>query len=542
MDNPENISLLTSPPNISLLEDGVRFTIQSVRDFTAAKADLTINFGSVQANYLDKHFTLSFMGMLLNFEFKSSPDQSGTQLTSWHIDKTFEEFLLNLVDELNANYYINKYYIVSLVSFDPDGRMLIQSRNSGQSFNIYTYESNIDQYYDHTISPGSDSSVPSDYRIYIAPYKYDADQSLIEPLGRDLVAVDQNKQVNPNLALYLDSQIKTQFTYPFNGVCARILENAVLKYFVKYAEYEDDKIQILRSTFETPGYVIRGGLNSVDSEMLNGDNYNYFDYEENIKKFLNHAPTTKITYPDIPELLYFLISNYGVVNVKLKTITTAAEANTTIQTIEPNIYKIVELSVGISDLLLDGSIEDIKSYQIWLEDDKGVAISEVRTFVLDHQEYLNKRVLFFQNSFDLYETICCTGDLSVNDSFKREEVEVSKDLVFKKKIISSEYDQNYKLSSGWLPGKEYRFWLTEMLLSKDTFYILGHILLPVLITNKKEPRTKDRENLYSIDISFKPDFTESRYSSIVGEGIFFLLDETGTVLLNENDIGLIAVT
>lgn len=543
MDNPQNISLISSPPPIALLEDGIRFTIQSDRDFSGSKSELVVNFSQTQANYLDKHFTLSFMGMLVSFVFKSSPDQSGEQLTSWHIESTFEQFLTQLVDELNANYYINKYYIVSLVSFTPNGRIKFQARLPGISTNIYTYESTIEQYYDFSILPGGDPSIPPDYLIYIAPHKFDTDQFLNDPLGKDLAAVNNINQVNPNLAQYLDSQIITQFTYPFNGIYARILDSAVLKYFIKYAEFENNKTQILRSTYSNPGYVIRGGLNSVDSELLNGDGFNYFDYEDNITKFLNHAPTTKITYPGVPEILYFLISTSGIISVKLKLIhLDSSETISTIHTIDPNIYKIAELSVGISDLMNDLPVDNISSYQIWLEDDKGISVSEIRTFTIDHQEYLNKRVLFFQNSFDLYETICCTGDLTVNDSFVREEVEISKGLFFKKKISQVEHDQNYTLSSGWLPGKEYRLWLTEVLLSKDTFYMLGHILLPVLMTNTKTLLSKDRENIYSIDFSFKPDFTESRFSSIVGEELLFLLDENGTVLLNENDIGLIAIT
>ena len=140
----------------------------------------------------------------------------------------------------------------------------------------------------------------------------------------------------------------------------------------------------------------------------------------------------------------------------------------------------------------------------------------------------------------MYETICCTGDLKVDDKFKRKEIEVKSGPVFRRKNNETEQTQPYTLSSGWLDGAEYRNWLTEVMLSEDVFYALGDFLLPVLMKNKKVLRKKDRAYLYALSFQFEPDFKESRYSSIVGEGAYFLLDEDGIILLDEDGIGLIA--
>ena len=538
----ENISLIRKPPPIALLEDGAHFTVKSERDFSSGKAEIIINVGNQNLEYLDNSFSLKFMGKVLIFTFREAPNYSGNELTSWDNVDSFETFLAKLVDELNANFYINKYFVVGIVFYDPFSRIIIQARNPSVDYNITLSESLISNLYEYSITPGTDPDIPGDYAIYFGTYKYVDDQHSLDPLGMDSISLDSNKEASINIADYLDSQIITQFTYPFSGVYARILEEAVLKYFIKYSEFENNEVQSLRSTFSEPGYIVRGGLNVVDSDLLNGEDFNFFDYEDNIQKFLNHAPINKITYPEVPELLYFYISSTTVINVILNVIKSSGVEKTTIQTLQPNANKIAEFNVGISDLLLNLPLDNIISYQIWLENDQDLPVSEIRTFTLDHQVYLNKRILFFQNSFDLYETICCRGDLSVKDGFVRQKVEVSKGIRFETKINQVEQNQIYNLSSGWLPGREYRLWLTEVLLSKDTFYMLGDILLPVLITNTNPINFKDRENLYSIDFSFTPVFSETRYSSVVGEGILFLLDETGTILLNENDIGLIAST
>ena len=538
----DHLVLTKQPPPIALLNDGIRYEVESLFDFSGIKAELILDMSLTQANYLGNLFALSFRGMDIEFIFATDPDTSGTQLTSWDFADTYEVFVNQLCNELNSNFYINEHFTVSPIIIAPTNRVIFQAKEIGIDNNITLLETTIDGLLINTVTDGAESNIPADYKIYFAPFLYVADPLPTNSLGSELLSIDVAQKSYVDLSEYIDDEIKTQFTYPFNGVIAKILPNAVGKVFIQYSDFYDNQVQKLRSSFDTPIHVVRGGLNTVDSNLLNGDAYNYFDYADNVKRFLNHAPVNKITYSGVPELLYFLITTTGISKVMLKVTKFDETTETTIvqELAYSNQYKIVELSVGVDDLLLGVDTSDILFYEIWIEDDKAEALSETRTFTLDHNEYNYKRVIFFQNSFDLYETVCCTGELNVKDDFTRTTIYVSKNMVFRKELSNVKRDPTYTLNTGWLPNKEYREWLNEILLSKDTFYMLGHILLPVVITNDKPVIYKDREFLYSLSISFKPDFSESRFSSIVGDGVYFLLNEDGVVLLNENDIGFIA--
>jgi hypothetical protein len=526
---------------VALLGEGIRYQVKVNRNFDGTPAKLSLNMSEVYTLYLTKSLTIEFMGIQLQFYFRLVPNESGLELTTWLGGDTYFQFLTKLSAELNANYLLNQYYMVDMEDVGGVFKLVFTAKNDGPLYNIGLAATTVNGISTYSQIDGIDSLMADDYRIYFAPYLYGDYSFINNPLGQDLLPIDDDKNTEVNLAEYFNDEVKTQFTYPFNGIYARTLTDAVVKYFVKYAEFENNTFKLLRTTYDEPKYVIRGGLKRIDADFLYNEDGYFFNYGDNIQRFLNWAPAEKITYPGVPELLYFLKSDKGNLNVKFKIKKFDVDESTiTLATITAASYTITELSVGLVDLLPTEDGTDVDWYEIWIENGTGTPVSEIRKFVVDQSYYLNKRVLFFQNSFDLYETICCTGNLTVDDDFKHEEVEVLKGPVFRRSILYSEQVVKYTLSSGWLKGIEYRNWLTEVLLSTDTFLMLGHFLLPIIITNKKVNRSKDREHNYSITFSFEADFTESRYSSIVGDGAYFLLDEDGVVLLDENNIGLIA--
>ena len=537
MSDP-NIILIKSPSEISLLDDGIAYTVESLRNFDGTKAELWVNISNDQGDYADSYMTLSYLGLVMQFYFRLDPDQSGYELTTWLGDDTFDEFITQVADELRLNYMLSQAYDISAESYLGSLRLHFVAKDSGSDYNISLTASDIPGLLPLLTTNGVNSSIPDDYRIYFAPFLFDNTNN---HLGKELVACDENKLASSDLTDYLNGELETQFTYPFNGVNSRTLPNAVKKYYINYAEYEDDNVQLLHTTYNKPKYVIRGGLIRIDADFFSDESGNYFEYANNLQRFLNWAPIEKITYPDVPERLYFLKSTSGTVTVKLQVKQyELTETIINLTTIEDDAYCIFELAVGMPELFLNDDGINVEWYKIWIADSSGEAISEVRTFTVDRTEYINKRILFFKNSFDVYETVCCTGELTTDDLFAREEIEVRKGPKFHRVIKETSWTKAYTLSTGWLPGKEYRNWLTEVLLSKDTFLALGHFLLPVIINNKKAWREKSREHLYSLKFEFEADFNESRYSSIIGDGAYFLLQEDGIVLLDENDIGLIA--
>lgn len=134
----------------------------------------------------------------------------------------------------------------------------------------------------------------------------------------------------------------------------------------------------------------------------------------------------------------------------------------------------------------------------------------------------------------MYDLLHCTGDLSVSESIKREEMEVLSNNAFRRRIELAENSSPYKLNTGWL-NKETRRWLEELQLSKTAYLALGDVLLPIVLTTTKAEREVDREHNYSLALTFEPDFANSRYSDLIGnDGIQFLTDDQGVIYTDDN--------
>lgn len=530
----DSIHIIKTPPTVALLGEGLKYTLQRATAFITGKASLVINLTTTAVNYPDNFLTLGLYGGSTQFYFKAAPDSSGEQLRTWTAGN-YTDFCAQVAADLQLNYYLNKYYVVTVESVG----VKIEAREVGSAYDLSFVNTNILGLSAYSNTAGIDDSTDADYKIYTGICLYNADPALPTPLGEELIPVSNQEIAKSNLAAYLADQLQTSFHFPFNGTLAYEVPNAVVRYFIRYAEYMAGTFQKMYNDAGIVHYAIAGELNRIDSDFLSGEESNYFDYMYNMKRFLTWSPIEKTTFPGCSERLYFLLTVSQCRLMKKAYYSTGTETISLIQDITQDNYTIIEIACGLAELFPDEDISTLVKYEIFILDSKDTFVSEIRTLVVDHSYYLNTRTLFFLNSFDKYEALHCTGNLVIKDNVNREEVNVLTDDVFRRKVLLSENKAGYELNSGWLSGKETRLWLEEVLLSKDVFFTLGDFLLPVIITTGKVTRSEDREHNYNLSVTFEPDYNNSRYSAIVGEGAYFYTDENYVIYTDENGIKLI---
>jgi len=514
-----NLAIISQPPAIALIGDGLKFTLKNNAYVAGTAAYLSLDFQGTYADYLaGKYFDVVAGTTTIRFTFSDTPDQSGTQLLSAVSTETLADIKNRIIALLKSNYLINLDYTVAL-----NGTSMVQitARLAGTVYNISLTATTLTVLVANATVAGVDAVIASDYRIYLAACLIANGVDGVA-LGEDLMPLDELQQITDNIATYLSAQLRTAFTFPYAGTNVVTLPDAVKAYFIRYAEYQNGAFQQIENTFAAPRYVLPGGLKQIDRELLTELGSDFFSYAYNAKRFLTSAPVTKTTFPGTPEKLYFLVRTTGL-KVMKKAVYAASETTTEIVAIAAPAYSVIETICGMAELFTTAEQTDLLSYEIWIADAAGTVISEVRTFVINAEDYQNIRTLIFKNSFDMYDCLQCTGDLMIYDNVKRTYIQVFDNDIFRKKVAKAENAAQYILNSGYLPDKGTRMWLEDFQLSRDGFLVMGDILLPIVMTTSKLLRSRDRDDLYSLQLTFEPDYNDERYSSLVGsEGVRFV--------------------
>lgn len=504
-----NLTLLKKPPEVVLLEEGLNYQIESLRNWGEIPATLRLIFPDTYASYLNKSFVLNISDIVHSFTFRLTPDQSGYEFRTFDAGDSLLVFLFYLSEDFAKNYYLTSLYDIYA---DATG-LTFTARTPGVLSNISLQSSEIPGIVEDSKTLGIDGNMPSDYRVYVAQLLTSSGLNGY-PLGQDLIPLDISNIAYTNLQEYLDKYIKSTFHFPFSATNIWQLPDATKSIFIQYAEFFNNQIQILNNDIDSPILVIPGGLNQFDSDFLKKLNSDYYSYLENNKRFLTWSPVDKLTYPGMPERLYFLAQTTGKITINVKAVYPAVVRSVILGTLSPVANSIIEIACGPGEILSVAPLDDMLYYEIYLT--IGVTtVSETRTFTLDHSFYQFVRTIIFKNSFGMFDMLHCTGDLKILDSIKTDEINALKDDVFRRQILLKENIQKYVLDTGWLDSQTSNDWLQDLLITNEAYLILDSNLLPIVITNKKSLTYEDRMYLLSRSISFERDFNYSKHSSVV---------------------------
>ena len=533
-----NLSVISTPPPVALLGEGLKFTLRNNVNTNGDKAYCSLAFGGAYTDYSNGiTFTLTAIGKDYVFTFSDAPQpDDALAILPGQASETPADIRDRVMAALQQHFFFNENYTFSIDNF---GLLMIAARKAGSQYDISLSHSDTTALSEDDMGHGADTLLPADYAFYLALIDYNKGKGAL-PEGEDLLPPVYRGlyyEADNNLADYARRLLTTGFTWPFSGNVITLWPNAVGKYFIRYAEYKNATFGKLFNTYDNPLLVLPGGLARADKDFLSGEGLNYFDVSDNDTRFLTWAPLTKTTFPYVPERLFFFLQQSG-----LKLMKKAVYADGTETTEKAadlgNANTIIEISCGATELFKGIDPTTLASYSVWIEDAAGNRVSEERIFTLDQNYYENIRTLVFRNSFGLYDLLHCTGQIAIHDNVKRNEISAYQTDSYRRRVFSSENVEEYQLNSGWLSGLDARNWLQDLLLSKEVSLGRGDYLMGVVMKTGKVLRETDNADLYSLQIVFEADINNKYFSDLIGDGIFVLADENGAILTDDNDFYL----
>lgn len=338
-------------------------------------------------------------------------------------------------------------------------------------------------------------------------------------IGEDYKPLDADGNVAFNIEEYVYAEIM-QAAFPRFNLSAPLANYHIFyDYFLKYRAVFCDKIDGVFSarTYIEPTYpytyALPGGLNRDDLVYNNDHAIDWFAQAATKKKFLTWAPPSRLTDKAETHSLFFAFQAPAYTHFKMKAMLydDANEVGTTIDVtnqVGVGQFTVVEFMAGYTQLNLGSYLNgNVNRWVMYLVDQTGATISDLREFVIDPVYHENTRYFRFRNSWGTFDSLRCTGDFETTPENEREKV------VFISDDVENSYNapgshtadsenQNFKANTGWV-GRDELNYLRDFMISRDIFELDGTRILKCLLTSKKTSLFKDRNYNYNLEFEYE---------------------------------------
>ena len=337
-----------------------------------------------------------------------------------------------------------------------------------------------------------------------------------EKLGEDYKPLDSEGSVKFEVQEYIYASLLQVPPPRFMLTGASFFHNVYADYFLKYRTVFCDRVagSYLPRTYSdadnTFCYSLAGGLNREDLVANNQTLTDYFNLTTTKKKFLTWSPPSKLTDKVETHSLFFALQTPSYSSLQMMAHIYSSDAGSTIPItplLSVQYWSVFEFMAGYSQLGLSAYLGgNVNKWQLYLQDNNGTVISDIREFVLDQKYYENTRYFRFRNSWGTYDSLRCTGVFEQTVEHDREKVIFMSDEIETTFNTPGAYSmikeaQSFKANSGWLT-REFLNYLRDFMLSADIFEIEDGRLLKCLLTSKKTSLTKDKEYNYSLAFEY----------------------------------------
>ncbi|MEI7723481.1 MAG: hypothetical protein WCK09_00395 [Bacteroidota bacterium] len=453
----------------------------------------------------DHAMTVTFMGETRTFTLKNEPttkDHLPIADDSWTPTRWSEECL---------NYLMNDVQISRAYDMLNDGS------------NIYLTA--------RTASPDYDWSAGSNTIVGVTVTTYQAGQvgtagtvegvlmqvwkNGTEKLGEDYKPVTADGSVKFEAQEYIYASLLQVPPPRFRLSSDTFFHHIYTDYFLKYRTVFCDRVAgvFLPRTYTDPDhifcYAIAGGLNREDLVANNAALVDYFSLTATRKKFMTWSPPSKLTDKVETHSLFYAVQTPGITSIQMKAHIYNGDTGSTINitpALSVQYWSVYEFMAGYTQLNLAAQLSgNVDRWELYLVDNAGNVISDIREFVLDKRYHENTRYFRFRNSWGTYDSLRCTGvfeNLVENDrekvNYTSEDIETTFNAPGAHTSISESL--NYKANTGWLT-KDFLQYLRDFMLSSEIFELEDGRLLKCLLTSKKTTLTKDAK--YNYDLAFE---------------------------------------
>lgn len=517
-----SLSIIKRPPTFSFAENDCIFQIQR-SPFPPPNSNFSYQLfiPTTLQGKVDAFFTLRIFGVDHRFSFVAIPDWSGYQLRWWETGQSLGGFIAATVARLSFNYLFFKFFsVISSANF-----FLFTARYPGENYAISLVDHNIDGLHLNTATSGSISKTPDDYKIYFCL------RSHAEIVCEELVPIDSDRIATVNFSSYIRPHLKPSFTLGFVGQYLHTVHNGLLRSLFYFSEFfssnpatEPPKIRSVITDL-LPHYFLPGGLSLRDQKLLSLSGNDFFPQSAFPYRFLTSCPNEKLTYPGVPERLYFLYPELQQSFTSYLTLIAYYNSHptfyVTLESLDPEV-KVSELYCSLNDILPQLPFPNPYKYDIFLYLNADITerprpdrlVSEIRTFILADTPVYKQRTFVFRNSFGFFDTLVCTGELSVSDELNRDIAEIITDRIYTLTPLDTNNLPVFKCNTGWFEEAKYRYWLEDFLLSKDVSWLIDDVLYPIVISTTKAEKQRDKEFLFNLSFEFTFAQREHHHSAL----------------------------
>jgi hypothetical protein len=510
------VELLNTIPDIVLCGNKIPLKFQAsenMLDDEGTKASMDLEWTA--AAVADEYFDVTLKGTVVRFTCAAAPDGSGVQFSDNSLSASLDDWLTLVAEDMKKNYLIARYYDIEATG---SGVITLTAKEAGAIYNLdFTAGTGIDCVKGDT-TEGVDLTFKPFYSIVVLVY---CDAVLVTEL---LLNVDEEGLAETDISDILKAYLAQEFQWPESD-SQFIFEcpGAILPFYFQYGEkWGADEYQGLQTSDII--YVTEGGLNWIEKAKLNLAENSFWDLLQQNKYFLSWAPLTKKVAPDEPIKLYYLnYSEATTLNVMVKLYGAAGDTTITHATISGITGKgIYEIIVSPDMAGFEGlDDEALLKFDVWIEDQDNVQISEIRTFELDYTDYEHTRYFMFKNSMGAYEFLRTTGLRTTAWGISRETamVDSEADYTWHDRDDLSVYNEEtdkFTLAMGWLnrygDADEYLTWLKDFAGSKEVYEVMGDVLKPIRITSDNLAAGKDRDSLKGFVFEYVNAYTDEHFT------------------------------
>lgn len=414
----------TSPANVVLSHNIVPLILSTDKYYLSlgTKQVIKIIFGVNTT--AGKTITITWKEFSMVLTFAASPDDTGMQLPLYNtaVSNGFDD----LIAALKTNYYFNRYFVFSSVVTHPLAYLLtvtLTQREYGQDFAATaaagddgtnfiptidvaqvqpTYSPNFRVLCDMYWQPSGTGAQNSNYLIA----QLDATTDELQLPEFNLNGVFKKwSELSPDFPLSTDTD---------TDQCANVLQNYWLRVSESYGSPEQVKMNVMYPALPAANNYLQVILGGMPFLSYPGNTF-YADYcNATYNKFLTTmvSGATTVNREMFHALYFYTKTTYTSIHIKGKLyLSDGTSVNITGGNVTPVQKTVNKAAVGFTQLGLGsllGGLDPVK-YEVWIEDDGDVRITEKFTFLVDDRYCEYNNYLYFHNSLGGVDTVWLTG-------------------------------------------------------------------------------------------------------------------------------------
>lgn len=469
-----------------------------------------------------EYFDLLLAGETVRFTCAAAPDNSGVQFHDNSLGATLISWVSLVAADLRKNYLIAKHYTVTVVG----AGITITANEPGSAYSQeFTAGAGIDVTPDETDKTGVDRALRAFYAIAILLYCND---EFVTELNLN---VDADGIAEADISKLLSAYVNSEFSFPESDADFIFARTGNVKtwYFIYGERWGSGTYTAMQQS--SVYFAMLGGLSWIQMAKYNADSSSFWDKLNYNKYFLSWAPLTRYISPTEPVKIYYLnYSGATTLNVKAKLYTASTDSTVDVDTIASTDMTVYEIILSPDKVDYTGiSDETLVMMEVWAENESGVRVSEIRSYVMDYAHYEHERYFLFLNSLGAYEVIRSTGIMSRADNYERETATtgIESDYTAKNRgevSVLNREQQRFNIALGWLSrygdGEEFRNWLRDFAVSKEVYMISGNTIKPIRLTGTSFDRGADRDMLRKFAFEFVNAWTDDHFTKEITGNLY----------------------